>query len=216
MAYTHKQQEYVWRSGAGKQPTLNKSLYIIGTHGVRGLDRRDLKRIGNPIIREARKRMRLLEEANLTEYSRAYRYIKDNNLKMSLAGKDINTIKHELLEAYNFLHTKTSTVEGTIKYREWLNRTMGGDVSKENSKMIWQLVHSFESTNPDRFINYGYDEAIKIISKVAKKTGYDKEETERIVREIFNNNFEDEEQYDLNEESRSVWMRIGGISMKDF
>lgn len=216
MASIRKNAEYVWRTGAGNQPTLNKSLYIIGTHGVRGIDREDLKRIGNPIIREVRKRMRLLEDANLAEYSRAYQYIKENNLKVSLEGKDTNTIKHELVEAYNFLHTKTSTVEGTIKYREWLNRTMGGEVSAENSLMIWRLVHSFESTNPEKFINYGYDEAIKIISKVAKKTGYDKEETERIVRDIFNNNFEDDEQYDLDEESRSVWMRRGGSSMKDF
>lgn len=216
MAYTNKQAEYVWRKGAGNQPTLNKSLYIIGTHGVRGLDREDLKRIGNPIIREVRKRMRLLEEANLTEYSRAYRYIKDNNLKVSLEGKNINTIKHELLEAYNFLHAKTSTVEGAEDYKKWLSNTLGGEVTEDTSKIIWGLVHTFEQTNPEKFINYGYDEAIKIISKVAKKTGYDKEETERIVREIFDNNSEDDDQYDLDEESRSVWMRRGGSSMKDF
>lgn len=216
MASILKNREYVWRSGAGNQPTLNKSLYILGTHGVRGIDREDLKRIGRPIIGEVRKRMRLLEDAGLTEYSRAYQYIKANNLKISLGGKDTNTIKHELVEAYNFLHTKTSTVEGTIKYREWLNRTLGADVDEETSLTIWDLVHTFEQTNPEKFINYGYDEAIKIISKAAKKAGFDKEETERIVREIFNNNLDSEEQYDLDEESRSVWMRRGGSSMKDF
>lgn len=211
-----KEAEYVWRSGAGKQSALNRALNIIGTHGVRGIDRNDLKRIGNPIIREVRKRMRLLEEANLAEYSRAYQYIKENNLKVSLEGKDTNTIKHELVEAYNFLHTHTSTLSGTIKYKEWLDRTLGGDVTEETSKIIWSLVHKFEKTNPEKFINYGYDEAIKIISKVARKKGYDEEETERIVREIFNNNLDSEEQYDLDEESRSVWMRRGGSSMKDF
>lgn len=213
MAYIHKQKEYVWRNGAGKQPALNKALYTIGRYGVRGFDITELKRIGKPIIREVKTRIRLLEESGLQDYSRAYRYIKDNNIDVSLKGDNINKVKHELLEAYNFLHTKTSTVEGTIKYREWLNETMGGDVTDENAKMIWQLVHLFEKTNPEKFINYGYDEAIKTISKVARKTEYNPSETERLIIEIFQRNLHFDFEDDIPRESeRSPWFRGGSFT----
>lgn len=216
MAYVNKQDEYIWRKGAGKQPALNKAIYTIGRYGVRGFDIKELKRIGAPIIREVKTRMRLIEKAGLESYSRAYRYIKDNDLKLSLAGDDINNIKHELVEAYNFLHTRTSTVEGTIEYKEWLNRAMGGDVTDENARMIWQLVHSFEKTNPEKFINYGYDEAIKTISQVARNTEYDPVETERLVREVFQNNSHLDYEDDIPRESEmSPWYK-GGSSTKDF
>ena len=215
MAYAHRQEEYVWRKGAGKQPALNKAIYTIGTYGVRGFDIKELKRIGRPIIKEVKTRMKLLEEAGLEKYSRAYEYVINHNLKISLAGDNINDIKHELVEAYNFLHTKTSTVEGTIEYRKWLNRVMGGDVTDENAKMIWALVHHFEDTNPEKFINYGYDEAIKTISTVARQTGYDASKTEALVREIFQRNLHFDFEDDIPKESEmSPWYK-GGSFTKD-
>lgn len=214
MAYIHKGSEYVWRNGAGKQPALNRALHIIATQGLRKLNERELKSIGLPIIREVKLRMREIEKAGLESYSRAYRYMKDNNLKVSLAGDDNNAIKHELLEAFNFLHTKTSTVEGTLDYKKWLTRTMDGEVADDEAKIIWKMVHLFEKEKPERFINFNYDEAIKIISKVSRDVNFNSGEIERRVREIFDN-YMDEPDIPMEWEDDSPWFRREGFT-KEF
>lgn len=151
---------------------LNKAVKRVGEVGVSRMDRTELKQVGLPIIREARARIRQLEEHGLTD-SPAYQYIKTQGLNISTAGKDINTIRTNVMQAYNFLHTKTSTVEGASEYSRWLDEHIGADLATEEKEAIWDAVHRFEETHPQRFMNFGYDEMIKRISHMAKRVGYD-------------------------------------------
>lgn len=200
---------------------LNKAMFLIGEYGVRGFDLKELKRIGLPIIREVRKRIRELEKADLTD-SPAYRaYVIEKKMKATIAGDNINKVKHELYEASEFIKAPTSTVEGTIRYNKWLDDHLGAETTKEERENIWDLVRRFESSHPERFINYGYDEAIKRIAKAAEMADYDIDKAYDIFAEYLRGqgelaDLERGGETELDERGRSGWMKRGGGSMRDF
>lgn len=215
----NKLDNFYEREGTVQARSLHKALNHIAQYGVRASDREELKRVGLPIIREARKRIRLLEEEGLTD-SPAYRYIKSKNLPLSVAGKNINAIKHNVMEAFNFLHTKTSVVEGAREYNEWLNEHLGTETTAEQREVIWDLVHRFEESHPGRFINFGYDEAIKKISKAAKTADFDADEAYKVFSEYLEgqgelSDLERNDGHELDRDGASPWFR-GRSSMNDF
>ena len=179
--------EYVPRRDSKNQRQLNRALYLVGSKGIRGLDRTELKQVARPIIRETNLRMRRIEQENLINSSPAYQFIARQlgGKKPSVGGNNINVIKNNLRLAYDFLHTSTSTVEGAKEYSRWLERTLGGGLSEDEMTSIWQIVHKFEDTHPQKFMNYEYDESIKIISNVARKTGFDIDAVISEVEKIF-------------------------------
>lgn len=164
--------QFYERPGTREARSLHKALNQIASKGVRTMSRDELKKVGLPVIREAKKRMRILEEEGLTD-SPAYQYIKERNLQLTTGGKNLNAIRQNVMEAFNFLHTKTSVEQGAREYADWLNEHLGAETTPEQREMIWDLVHRFEESHPGRFINYGYDEAIKRIAKSAQMSGFD-------------------------------------------
>lgn len=199
---------------------LNRAIYLIGTHGVRGFDRNELKGIGLPIIREARKRIIELEKAGLTDAPAYQAYVVDKGMKATTAGKDLNKIRHEVFEAWQFLRAPTSTVEGAIDYNKWLDEHLGAETTKEQRDNIWDLVRRFERSHPERFINYGYDEAIKRIAKAAEMADYDIEKAYGIFADYLAGqgqlaDFERGEGAELGKDGVSPWFR-GRNSMTDF
>ena len=167
--------EYRSRPETKMARALNKAVYHIGDKGIRNMGLKELKQVGLPIISEARARMRQLEANGLTD-SPAYRYMKDLGIKISTAGNDINAIKNNVREAYEFLHKKTSTVEGAQAHTTWLNEHLGTETTQEQREKIFDLVHRFEKEHPQHFINYGYDEAIARIAKMTRATDFDVDE----------------------------------------
>lgn len=203
------------------QKQLNRAIYLIGTHGVRGFDRNELKQIGLPIIREAKKRVRELEKAGLTDSPAYQAYVVDKGMKSTTAGKDINKIKHEIFEAWKFLDATTSTVKGASYYNEWLDEHLGAETTKEQRTAIWDVVRRFEKEHPERFINYGYDETIKKIAKATKIAEYDIDMAYDIFSDYLKGegelaNLERGGATELDERGRSGWMKRGGSSMRDF
>lgn len=158
------------------QKQLNRAMYQIGMRGVKGMTRAELKQLGLPIIREARKRVRALEAAGMVDGPAYTKYINELGMKMTTSGKDTNRIKREVSEAFKFLNAKTSTVEGARQYNKWLDVHLGATTTERERTTIWKIVHQFEETHPGRFINYGYDESIKKIADITKALGYERAE----------------------------------------
>ena len=200
---------------------LNRAIYLVGTNGIKGFDRNELKQIGLPIIREARRRIRELERAGLTDSPAYQAYVVEKKMKATTAGKDLNTIRHEVFEAWKFLDASTSTVEGASDYNKWLDDHLGAETTKEQRTGIWDLVRRFESSHPERFINYGYDEAIKRIAKAAEMADYDIDKAYDIFAEYLRGqgelaDLERGGETELDERGRSGWMKRGGSSMIGF
>ena len=183
------------------------------------MSREELKQIGLPLIRETRKRIRLLEEAGLTD-SPAYKYITSKGIPTT-AGKNLNSIKASVKLAFDFLHTKTSLVAGAIEFNEKLDYLLGADTTAEQRDIIWTVVGRFEESHTGRFINFNYNETIRKISKAAKLAEYDVDEATRIFTEYLENEGELAEleiggETELDERGRSGWMKRGGSSMRGF
>ena len=164
-----------WKMYKGQ---LKKSMDIIADHGVSVFSREELKQIANPIIREAKKRLRDLERAGLTD-SPAYRYLARNEVKLTAAGKNLNAIKHNVKEASEFLKAKTSTVAGA---REFLYKTInmwaGRETTVEEREKIWDTYHRLEQIHPGYFLKetYGSSELsadIYTISQTLDKSDWD-------------------------------------------
>lgn len=167
-------QTFQSRKGTA-QKQLNRAIHRIQTTNLGLLDRNELKMLANPIIREARKRMRELENAGLKD-SPAYRFIKSElGGYPTAAGTDRNTILHNIREATDFLHAKTSLVENAEEYNIWLDEHLGMDTTPEEREEIWDVVHRFETQHPQLFMNFGYDEAIKKIATAYILGGNDTE-----------------------------------------
>lgn len=157
------------------QKQLNKAIYKIQTTNLAMLDRDELKQIGLPIIKEARRRMRELENSGLTD-APAYRYIiEELGGYPTTAGKDRNEILHNVKEATDFLHAKTSITSNAQEYNIWLDEHLGMITTKEQREEIWDVVHRFENTHPQLFMNFGYDETIKKIATAYILGGNDME-----------------------------------------
>lgn len=170
---------------------LKKSMDIIADHGTSVFTRKELKQIANPIIREAKKRVRDLEKAGLTD-SPAYRYLIRNEVKLTVAGDNTNAIKHNIKEAVEFLKSKTSTVAGT---REFFNKTIdewvGNETTMEQREKIWDTYHRLEQIHPGYFLKetYGSGELsadIYTISQTLQKSDWDIDVAmERLDNETF-------------------------------
>lgn len=211
--------EFREREGTREARSLHKALHAVQTRGVRNMSREELKQIGLPLIRETRKRIRLLEEAGLTD-SPAYKYITSKGIPTT-SGKNLNSIKASVKLAFDFLHTKTSLVQGAIEFNEKLDYLLGADTTAEQRDIIWTVVGRFEESHTGRFINFNYNETIRKISKAAKLAEYDVDEATRIFTEYLENEGElaDLEiggETELDERGRSGWMKRGGSSMRGF
>lgn len=159
-------------------PQLTKAMKAIEDNGVSIQSREQLKRIANPIIREAKRRMRELEKAGLTD-SPAYRYIKKNKIDITAAGKNLNNIRRNVMQAYNFLIRKTSTVKGATDFLEsTTNKWAGINTTREQREAIWDLFSRLEDRHAGHFDKEVYSSGelsadIYVISEVLRDKGWD-------------------------------------------
>lgn len=188
---------------------LRNALKTVAEKGVRGMSREELKYTGREIIRLARKRMRELERTGRDD-SPAYIEYKKRGLKTSLAGKNINVLKHELKEAFEFLTRKTSIVPEVDVYNRWLNKHLGAETTYEQRKDIWDVVGRIEEEFPNKFTNYGYNEVIQKVAEVVKDYNYDLDKATKALQEYYKEiKLKDKEENgtgeELNERTRGGW-----------
>ena len=162
------------REGTREARSLHRSLNYIASNGIRGLTKEQLKQVGLPIIREAKRRMRDLKANDLTMTS-AYKYVETNDLRFTTATQDLNELRKNIKGAFDFLHAKTSLVENAKEQKQWIISHLGEDLSDEKTEAIFDLVHRFENLAPGKFMDYGYDEQIKKIADVTREQGFDVE-----------------------------------------
>lgn len=189
---------------------LRESLQKIADKGIRDMTRSELKSTGREVIRLAKKRMRELERTGRDD-SPAYVEYKKRGLRTSLAGKNINVLRHELKEAYEFLTRKTSLPSETDKYNAWLDEHLGRNTTKEERKNIWKVVARVESIRPDLFINFGYNETISKIAEMAEYVDYDVDAAFQSYKDMLEGKltmFMDENDFgrELDGETRTAWM----------
>lgn len=165
--------QYRKRDGEEVVPKgLSASLYKLASTPIGAYSLKELKSIARPIIREAKLRMRELEKAGLEE-SPAYQFVLHKGINLTAAGTDINAIRKNVMKAFDFLHTSTSTVENAARYSRLIDEWFPG-TSKEERQPIWEAIRRLEDLHPEKFRSY--DIEYSKIGKIASSTGYSADE----------------------------------------
>lgn len=186
---SHYHEEFMIREGQPQE--LNKVVAKIGRTPLYNFKKSELESMLKVLQREVRTRISEIRKNELAYDSPAYQYIKRN--KISTYAPRQNTRQaymKAVRDAVDFLHSKTSLVEGAKQYRTWLNNTIGEDLSLKEKRSIWRNVHRAEEKYAEKFIQHGYGMVIKHIAEVTKKNGYKKyneQELKNILDEFTEN-----------------------------
>ena len=148
--------------------TTAQALKLLETKSLRNMSVKELKEIGKPIISTAKKRVRLIEKKDML-YSPAYQgYIVMKGMKGSLAGTNVNKLRHEIYEAVQFLNAKTSTIKGIRESDKLMEEIMGkrsNDMEFRN--LVWSALEIIRNEQPHVLQNYNYREVVERISEAA-------------------------------------------------
>ena len=188
-----------------------ESMKFIAEHGVSDVSLQTLKRAGHSLIRTAKKRIRELEMAGYTD-TPAYRYYKNNIKNFSLKGANLNKARHIVMETYNFLLSKTSTVEGAEKFlNSTIEKWIGRSTTREQRERIFDLYHRLEKIHPGFFARETYSSSelaadIYTVSEVLQAKDWDIEEAMAILEQEEGTSliFDDDIDEDLMDEV-SMW-----------
>lgn len=163
--------------------TTATAIAKIKSTNLRDMTLDELKAVGRPLMKTVRMRLRRLEDAGY-KYSPAYRgYVEVLGMKASVAGKNRNKIMHEVYEAFNFLeNANTSSVRGVKQYMARMTEILEFTPSPEQIESIFDIYHRLEKENPTAFMNYGYDQILKRVSRTARATEFDIDEAIMRIR----------------------------------
>lgn len=153
--------------------TTEQALKILESKSIKSFTLKELKQIGRPIVSTAKKRVRALEKKDMV-YSPAYQgYVIRKGMTGSLAGNDINKIRHEIYEAMQFLKAKTSTIKGVKASDKLMSSLLGSSVSdSEARKMIWSAFDIIEKEIPQALQKFNYREVVERISETVNDNIY--------------------------------------------
>lgn len=142
-------------------PQTKKAIDWISENGVSKMTRENARAIMYPLTREAKKRVRQLEAADLTD-TPAYRYYKEKELAFEYnKNLSLNQLKGRAKDLYDFLSAKTSSFQGAQDYvNSTINAWIGKNTTKEQREKLWDLYHRLEKDHPQILISpiYGSDE----------------------------------------------------------
>lgn len=198
-----------WKKfGKGTETAVN----ILEKIGVSGLTESQLREIAKPMLATARNRVKALEREGLQD-SPAYRYFKNNIATWSIAGvTNHNKLRHIIIEAYNFLNAKTSTVEGAKDFfHSTTERFIGRSATKEQREAVWDLYTRLEAKHPGYFTSktYGSDQMIEdiyVMSQVLDQKGWDIDRAMEILdREVGDTLLFDDEIEDYTQDELGYW-----------
>ena len=153
--------------------TTAEALKILETRKLRTFSTKELKEIGRPIINTAKKRVRAIEQKDLV-HSPAYQgYVIMKGMTGSLAGNNINKLRHEIFEAVQFLKAKTSTIKGIKEADKLLHEIIGENYkSKEAKDIIWETYEIIKNEMPQALQKFNYREVVERISNAYDDYNY--------------------------------------------
>lgn len=157
---------------------LGRDMRYISEHGINSLNEEELKKVGRNLIREANKRVRALEQSGYTDMP-SYRHFKNDVGKWTVQKKNLNQIRHIVMQAYSFLLAKTSTTEGAKQFLDTTtDKWIGRNTTREQREKIWDTFNRLEKSHPGIFTVEAYTSSelmqdIYTISTVLDATDWD-------------------------------------------
>lgn len=111
---------------------------------------KELSKIVSTMASAANKRLRRFEQAN--DVSPAVRYAEKGGGKFSVAGKNLNELRHEFSRVKTFLEEKTSTLRQWNKTVRETQRTLADmdvHIPREDLREVMKIYGSIKTDFPD-------------------------------------------------------------------
>lgn len=153
-------------------------------------EERKLRAEARRLVSMANKRLRRLEEQNLTESPAYKKWVEDGAQKFSVKGKSIEEVKQEIARMEEFLRMKTSTVRGAKEYFKNVAKEVGIKKFSDFADLQRKLNTFFEITAKIKEYLYntkeigvaiGYQKIWEVVSDYVEEVDHELELTEETV-----------------------------------
>lgn len=119
------------------QDIIDKSITDI-----QRMTEKEIRSIANQLTSASNKRLRRLQRSETGTSSPAY--VKE---RFSTKGKTRNQLIQMIKKEKDFLTSKTSTVRGWNRYRDELEKRLGGKIRKNQRKKFWRVYRKFQESH---------------------------------------------------------------------
>lgn len=141
---------------------------------------KELRREASRLASLANKRLKRIEQQDLTESPAYKKFIEDGGQKFGIRGKSQEEVKQEIARMNNFINLQTSTVTGTKKYLDNVAKSVG-IVEFENFKELQDQLNTF-FRGVDKVREYlrnskevsvaiGYSKIFEVVSDYVQEVG---------------------------------------------
>lgn len=154
---------------------------------------RKLREEASRLVSMANKRLKRMEEQNLTETPAYKKWIEDGGQKFGIRGKSMEEVQQEVARLNNFLNKQTSTVTGAKQYLKNVADKVGIKDFTDFPDLQNKLNNFFETTakvkeylqnSKEIGVSIGYQKVWEEVSKYVEEMNTELELTENDVLEI--------------------------------
>lgn len=157
-----------------------------------GFDKKAYRKEVSRLASLANKRLKRLEESNLTDSPAYQKWVEGGKVKFSVKGKDFNQLQAEMSKLNSFVNSKTSTIRGLngvlkdmaantgIRYKNMTElRSKAGKFFELSSK-----VEQYLRTVEDLGSAIGYHEIWDVINEYTDEYKVDLEDSETNIDDL--------------------------------
>lgn len=109
---------------------------------IQRLTEKEIRGIANQLTSASNKRLRRLAKSKTGKSSPAY-----TKERFSTRGKSRNQLIQMIKKEKDFLTSKTSTVRGWNRYRDALEKRLGGKINKNQRRKFWRVYRKFQESH---------------------------------------------------------------------
>ena len=154
---------------------------------------KQLRQEASRLVSMANKRIKRIEEQELTTSPAYKKYVEDGKQKFGIRGKSQEEVKQEIARMNDFLNKKTSTVTGTKQYLNNVAQSVGITKFENFNQLQNQLNTFFKSVDKVReylqnskevSVAIGYSKIHEVVSDYVQEMDSDLDDLDDLIVEM--------------------------------
>lgn len=154
---------------------------------------KELRREASRLVSLANKRLKRIEQQDLTESPAYKQYVEDGKQKFGIRGKSMEEVKQEIARINDFIKKQTSTVSGTKQYLDNVAKSVGIVKFDDYKQLQNQLntffrgvdkVREYLQNSKEVSVAIGYSKIFEVVSDYVEEVGRDLDSIDDLVVEM--------------------------------
>lgn len=161
--------------------------------GVLSRKEKELRREASRLVSLANKRLKRIEQQELTDSPAYKKYVEDGKQKFGIRGKNMEEVKQEIARMNDFIKKQTSTVTGTKKYLDNVAKSVGIVKFDNYKELQGQLntffrgvdkVREYLQNSKEVSVAIGYSKIFEVVSDYVEEVGSELDSIDDLVVEM--------------------------------